>query len=151
MAAEGFQGMAALLRGLERLGETVQVEAAGIVRGTAELMRARVRARYRRRSGVLQDRVVVEEMTRGAGGRTTGAGSLRWKVRSKAPHTHFYEDGTAERFTAGTGAGRGRMPAQPTFVPEAVLARERMVHQLISLVSRQTVPGMTGRLEVRPS
>ncbi|MGE0363368.1 MAG: HK97 gp10 family phage protein [Vicinamibacterales bacterium] len=150
MAAEGFEGMADLISGLGRLGDVVQTEAASIVRSTAELMRARVRARYRRRSGVLQDRVVVEAGTRG-GRSSTGGSSLRWKVRSRAPHAHLYEEGTAERFTAATGASRGRMPATPTFVPEAVLARERMHQQLISMVGRQTVAGMTGRLEVRAS
>lgn len=146
MATEGFTGMDALIRGLDRLGDSVKVEAASIVRSTAHLMRATVRSKYPRGTGVLQDRVIAEELTAAGGG-----ASLRWKVRSKAPHAHLYEEGTVERFLASNGARRGRMPATPTFVPEAVIARQRMVGQLIGLVARQTVPGMTGRLEVRAS
>ena len=146
MATEGFTGMADLIRGLGRLGEHVQVEAAAIVRSSAQIMATRVRGRYTRRTGVLQDRVITEEMGRGQ-----SAASLRWKVRSKAPHSHLYEEGTVERFVASTGARRGRMPARPTFVPEAVRTRERMREELIALVARQTVPQMTGRLEVRQS
>lgn len=147
MASEGFTGMAALINGLQRMGEHVQTEAAGIARSTAQIMAARVRPKYARRTGTLQDRVVVEEMARGDG----GAAALRWRVRSRAPHSHLYERGTLERFVASTGARRGRMPARPVFVPEAVRARGRMHQELIALVARQTVPGMTGRLEVRAS
>lgn len=147
MATEGFTGMADLIRGLGQMGERVQLEAASIVRSSAQIMATRVRGRYARRSGVLQDRVVAEELGRGQGSRV----ALRWKVRSKAPHAHLYEEGTVERFVASTGASRGRMPARPTFVPEAVRTRGRMRDELIALVARQTVPQMTGRLEVRQS
>ncbi len=162
MATEGFKGMAELIRGLERLGGAVQTEAASIVRTTAQLMAARVRSLYPRRpagrkAGALQDRVVIEEgrgqftATHRSGGGVAGTfvGSLRWKVRSKAPHAHLYEFGTVVRRTASRGANRGRMGATPTFVPEAVRARERMRRELIALIERQSVPGMTGRLEVR--
>lgn len=142
MATAGFEGMDALIAGLGRMGETVQHEASGIVRATAQLMRATVQSKYPRKSGVLQDRVIAEESS-------APGPSLRWKVRSKAPHAHLFEEGTVERFLASNGASRGRMPATPTFVPEAVAARGRMRRQLIDLVNRQTVPHMTGRAEVR--
>lgn len=151
MAGEGFSSaMGELIRGLGQMSEHVQSEAAGLVRSTAEVMAARVRSRYTRRTGTLQDRVMVEAASRGQ--ESAGvSGSLRWKVRSRAPHAHLYERGTIERVIASTGASRGRMPAKPTFVPEAVRARARMRQELIALVQRQTVPHMTGRLEVRAS
>lgn len=147
MATEGFTGMAELLRGLEQLGETVQQEAAGIVEGSARLMAANVAPQYASRTGTLRDRVVVEK------GRIASVGTqaLRWKVRNKAPHAWLYEKGSAQRFTAGTGANRGRMPAKATFVPAAIRAREGMRRQLIALVKRQRVPGMSGSMEVRES
>lgn len=153
MATEGFKGMGQLLRGLEAMGEHVQLEAAGIVRTTAMVMAARVRGQYPRRAsgnkaGALQDRVVIEE---GRGQSGTGVGSLRWKVRSKAPHAHLYEQGTVERFLASNGARRGRMGATPVFIPAALRARQAMHNELVALIVRQTVPGMSGRLEVRAS
>lgn len=164
MATEGFKGMGELIRGLERMGAHVQTEASSIVRTTAQVMAARVRGQYPRRAtgnkaGALQDRVVVEEgrgqflaSRRGGGGvGGTFVGSLRWKVRSKAPHAHLYERGTVERYLASNGARRGRMGATPVFIPQAIRARQTMHNQLVALLVRQTVPGMTGRMEVRAS
>ncbi|MGE0460901.1 MAG: HK97 gp10 family phage protein [Vicinamibacterales bacterium] len=146
MATEGFTGMADLIADLGRMGEDVQREAAGVVRSTAELMQAEVVRDYDEADGDLRRGVVVEP------GRGVSADlALRWKVRSKAPHAHLYEFGTVQRFTAGTGANRGTMPAAPTFVPAAVRARARMVDRLTALLRRQRVKGMTGTMEVRPS
>lgn len=140
MATEGFSGMPELIAGLARMGEHVQREAAGITRSAAQVMAARVVSQYPSHTGTLRSRVVVESLS-----------PLRQKVRSKAPHAHLFEKGTVNRRTASTGANRGRMPARPTFIPEAVRARGRMVDELIALLKRQTVPGMTGTMEVRQS
>ena len=111
---------------------------------TAERMAFSVRQRYPRgRTGTLRDRVVVEQLHPSSGA------SLRWKVRSKAPHAHLYERGTVNRRTASTGANRGRMAAHPIFIPEAIRHRTVMVHRLVDLLARQTVPQMTGHMEVR--
>ena len=144
MAQDGFRGMADLIRGLERMGDAVQREAAVIVEDTAERMAFSVRQRYPRgKTGTLRDRVVVEQLHPSSGA------SLRWKVRSKAPHAHLYERGTVNRRTASTGANRGRMAAHPIFIPEAIRHRTVMVHRLVDLLARQTVPQMTGHMEVR--
>jgi hypothetical protein len=74
---------------------------------------------------------------------------LRWKVKSKAPHAHLYEYGTLKRYTRGTGAHRGKMDPTPTFVPSAQRWRARMVDDLIALLKRQTVPGMSGQMDVQ--
>jgi hypothetical protein len=131
--------MAELIRGLQRLDERTRLEAVSIVRASAVAMRDEVAHMYPRRTGTLQDRVSVGKVS----------GELRWKVRSRAPHAWLFERGTHERFTKGTGAGRGAMPKGNLFVPAAQRARSRMVEQLIAMVVRQTVPGMDGKPEVR--
>jgi HK97 gp10 family phage protein len=145
MANEGVSGMAALIADLARMGEAVQRESAGIVKSTADLMKAEVVRDYPVADGELRRRVVVEQGRRGDGENS----SLRWKVRSKAPHAHLVEYGTVQRFTNDTGANRGTMPAKPVFVPAAVRARARMVRELVGIVRKQRVKGMTGSLEVR--
>jgi len=154
--SEGFTGMAALIRDLERMSTDVQEEAAGIVQATAQLMKADVERGYTKDEGDLQRGLVVEQMTRGqyardAGGTRNLHGTLRWKVRSKAPHAHLYEYGTAKRATSGTGANRGTMPAKPVFVPAAVRARQRMERELQGVVQRQRVKGMDGSMELKRS
>lgn len=153
--SEGFTGMAALIRDLERMDDDVRTEAAGVVQATAQLMKADVERAYAKDAGDLQRGLVVEEMTRGQYARVDGTralhGTLRWKVRSKAPHAHLYEYGTVQRFTASTGANRGTMPAKPTFVPAAVRARQRMQRELEGVVQRQRVKGMVGAMELKRS
>ena len=154
--SEGFTGVAALIRDLERMDEEVQTEAGGIVRASALLMEAEVERAYAEAEGALRRGVVVEEMDRGqfvrdGGGPRNQHHALRWKVRSKAPHAHLYEFGTVQRFTNDTGANRGTMPAKPTFIPAAVRTRARMQRELEGLVRRQRVKGMSGAMELRRS
>ena len=40
------------------------------------------------------------------------------------------------------------MPPANVFIPAAIKARAHMVEQLMRVVAKQTVPGMTGRLDV---
>lgn len=139
--AAGFTGMQALLDDLSRMAAEVQAEAGDIVLGAAVSMSADVKAQYGQGpTGNLARGVVVEKRT-----------PLRVKVRTKAPHAHLFEFGTVQRFTKGTGANRGTMPAKPVFVPAAVKARARMQRDLTTLVRRQRVRGMTGAMEVRES
>jgi hypothetical protein len=147
MATEGFDGMAALIADLQRLPAEFRQEAGRIVDATADQMADAVRRAYPEESrsatgtGKLRDGVKVDK------GDTAG-GELRARVRNTARHAHLYERGTVQRFT-GRGANRGTMPARPTFIPEAVRARARMVGQLIGIVRRARVRGMDGTLEVR--
>jgi hypothetical protein len=41
------------------------------------------------------------------------------------------------------------MPPANVFIPAAIKARRQMVERLTRLIERQTVRGMTGRLEVK--
>lgn len=134
----GFTGMAALIRDLELLGPRVQQAAGNIAQHAAQQHRAAVLGKYPRRTGRLQNGVVVESTN-----------PLRWTTRSKAPHANLFESGTMVRRTHSTGANRGRMTAANVFKPEAQRARAEMVRAMIGLVERQTVAGMTGRLTVR--
>jgi hypothetical protein len=138
VAAEGFEGMAALISGLARMDDRVKAQAHTLVRDTAQLFAADLPSRYPSRTGNLR-----------AGVRTKRVSDLRFKVSSRAPHAHLFEYGTGVRSTASTGANRGRMEGKPTFIPRATSARARMVNSLIQMLVRQTVPGMTGHMDVQ--
>ncbi len=64
-------------------------------------------------------------------------------VRVLAPHVHFYEEGTEDRFDptrrnprTGQPSPRGRAPRQgPLFVPTAVRERERMFAAAAALLN----------------
>ena len=72
------------------------------------------------------------------GVRVEQIGPYNWRVRSTARHTHLVEEGTGRRFTKGTGAFRGVMPASHIFVPLAVRTRALMVSRLEAMVERET-------------
>lgn len=131
--------MADLIRSLEQLPEELKQEASGIVKTTAELMKAELDRDYPTGpTGKLVNSTTVREIT-----------PLRSLVRNGARHAHLYERGTVQRFTADTGANRGRMKATPTFIPAAVRARERMTERLVDVVKNAKVRGMTGTLDVK--
>lgn len=150
MSASVHLDVRAMVETLERLPrELSQQELAPLIRASAEDLATDVRRAYAntkrtsRNPGTLASRVVVEPGRDELG--------LRAKVRSKAPHAHFYEYGTVARFTNQTGAARGSMPALPTFVPAAVRARERMIRAAKTVLRRLRIPGFTGTPEVRES
>lgn len=135
-------GLKELRDALSDMPEQLKAEFGPVVMAHAEGMAADLKATYHKTDGVLADRVVVEP------GRTS---PLLAKVRTKAPHAHLYEYGTVRRFTKGTGAFRGVMPAQPTFVPAAVRWRDRLVRAAKSTLQAMRVRGFTGSFEVRES
>ena len=51
---------------------------------------------------------------------------VAYTVRNSAPHSHLYEYGTQTIRLTSTGASRGQMPAQATFVPNMLSYRRRM-------------------------
>lgn len=55
-------------------------------------------------------------------------------VRNRAPHAHLYEYGTQTVRYTSTGASRGVMPAQATFVPNMMTWRRRMYRALADLL-----------------
>lgn len=148
MAEEGFKGMPELIRALEKLPKEISGEAANIVHETANSMALDVRTEYPYDDGQLRSGVIVEEMTLSQYDVLSTGRTLRWKVRSKAPHAHLYEYGTVERFHNRTGKSTGTMPAKPTFIPIAQRHRRRMFERLSQLLRRARVTGMTGSMDL---
>lgn len=135
-----LDGVDALRRMLDEVPESFKAQAlVPIVRESSEGMRAEVEGAYHKRTGRLASRVVVERQSN----------ALRAKVRTKAPHAHLYEYGSIRRYTRGSGANRGQMPAQPTFVPAAIRWRARMVDRVLAAMRGLRIPGLTGSPEVR--
>lgn len=144
-AGFSFDGFDDLSRTIEALPDDLsRRELAPVVRSHADGLAAELRTAYDQGgTGTLAARVSAEV------GRDPRG--LRMKVRSRAPHAHLYEFGTVRRFTAGTGANRGTMPAQPTFIPAAIRWRERMKRAAKTALQGLRVPGFHGSPEVRES
>lgn len=138
---EGFSGMGNLIRALQQYGDEVKQEAGGIVNSTAELMKADLDAEYGKH--------VVTGNLVGTTRIVPGDSPLRVQVRNRARHAAIFERGTVQRFTAGTGADRGKMPPGNVFIPRAVRWRRTMVGRLRALLVKARVQGMTGSPEVR--
>lgn len=65
--------------------------------------------------------------------------SAEAQVRSRAPHAHIFEKGSAPRKT-GDGYNRGSMPKAPDsqrFIPVAIRARREMTRRLVELVEAE--------------
>jgi hypothetical protein len=137
--AEAFHGMSALLEGLRRLPTAVEREASWHVHEAADTMAAEVRNEYAVVTGKLQSGVKVQRVN-----------AFRAVVKSTARHAALYERGTVARHHA-SGKSVGAMPKANVFIPAAIKARAAMVEALIRVVAQQTVPGMTGRLDVTES
>jgi hypothetical protein len=138
-----LDGVRELREALQEMSKTVREDTLGpIVDAAATGLAEDVKASYGKVTGNLAAGVIVEK------GRTD---SLMRKVRSKAPHAHLYEYGTVSRTTRTTNANRGTMPAQPTFIPASVRARNRMMGAVKSALRAMRVPGFNGSLDVRES
>lgn len=131
-----FNGMDDLKYALRMLPDELADEGGEIVRFWALAAAGAARAAYPRKSGHLQDGVVVETATSGFGSRW----GVRYIVKNKAPHAFIYEYGTKARHyvtTRGAKHETGIMPEAPpgrAFVPKMIDAREKMYDQLVSLL-----------------
>ena len=134
--ADGFTGMAALIEGLQRMPTALEHEASAAVTDAADTMYAEVINEYAEVTGNLKQHV-----------RVIRDNAFRNTVKSTAKHAHIYERGSVERHHA-TGKSVGSMPKANVFIPAAIKARHAMRQRLIRAVESQTVPGMTGRLQV---
>jgi hypothetical protein len=137
MAEEGFSGMAALIEGLRRLPTQLEHEASTHIETAADTMVAELLNEYPEVTGNLKKGVKKERVN-----------SFFIRVKNTSRHAELYERGTVQRFTAGTGANRGTMPAANVFIPAAIKARRHMDEQILQSVRRAKVPGMTGTLDV---
>src|SRR4051812_5106276 len=131
-----FNGIEDLKDALRMLPEELADDGGEIVRFWATAAAGAARASYPRKSGHLQDGVVIETDKSGFGSRW----GVRYIVKNKAPHAFIYEYGTSARHyftTRGAKHDTGIMPAAPpgrAFVPHMVAAREKMYDQLVSLL-----------------
>jgi len=123
---------------LQALPEDVRREVvAPETRAAAHSLAGELRSTYPRRSGNLADHVSID---------ITDASA---RVRATARHAHLFEYGTVQRFTAGTGANRGTMPAHPIFVPAAVRWRGRMMQAVANRLRSARFSGWLGSLGAR--
>lgn len=125
-----IDGMAELIAALRNLPTDLATEAWHIIESQANAAAFEIRTAYgsHRRSGNLQDHVVVETISAGPVG-------VGYRVKAASRHAHLYEYGTQARHNA-IGANRGSMPARPTFVPVMARRRRRMFTELADLLTR---------------
>jgi hypothetical protein len=66
------------------------------------------------------------------------ASTFGFIVRSVAPHVHFIESGTKERFdNTRKNARRGRMKATPIFIPQAIRDRKAFLRNAQAILDQQ--------------
>ena len=117
---------------LLKLPEELKQEGSVIVRAHTEAAYQEIDRVYAQheRSGTLQRRLIrtIED---------TGTSGTIGTVKSQAPHAALFEFGSKNgiRYTR-TGASRGEMPAQPTFVPIVARERRAMNLALVDLVKQ---------------
>ena len=123
-----FDGLDKLITDLRNLPETLRTEAGHLIEATANGAAVKVRSAYgkHRRSGNLQDHVVVDHKTTAFG--------VRSVVRSTARHAHLFEFGTKARHK---GLKPSIAPAHPTFIPIMEADRREMYERLKEFVARQ--------------
>jgi hypothetical protein len=135
-----IQGAAELAAAFRALPADLQGEGRQLVVAAANGAATAIRTAYgaHRRTGNLQDHVVVTELVSEVGG-------VLARVRSTARHATMFERGTAARHTTvhrtrssppGRGGYRGKMPAASIFIPRAIEARRAMQAALVALVRR---------------
>jgi hypothetical protein len=135
--ASAFPGLTELIEDLGRLPSRIEADASVIIHEAADIMATEVRNEYPEVTGALDRGVKVERVN-----------PFRARVKSTARHAYLYERGSVERMWA-SGKKTGSMPPANVFIPAAIKARRQMVERLTRLIERQTVRGMTGRLEVK--
>ncbi len=123
-----WTGLQELRRALRDLPQELTDEAQDIVQARAERVAQDTKTSYPERTGNLTRGVRI---SRRQGGRF----GARVEVRSTAPHSHMYEQGTKRRSTRA-GANRGVMPAANILIPIAIRQRRAMYEDLIAVVRR---------------
>jgi HK97 gp10 family phage protein len=121
-------GLDELRAALKKLPADLQREAAVIVQAQAEQMAVEVQGQYPSVTGNLRSHMQVTISSDAVGG-------VSARVKNTAKHSHLYEKGTKARAWKN-GKSTGVMPAQPTFIPIAILRRRVMVAALVDVVER---------------
>lgn len=124
-ASVKVEGLLELRQHLATLPEQVRDRARAIVREATEGCRSDVQREYAvGPTGNLRSRVYASYERDGMKGR----------VKSMAPHAHWYERGTKVRTTKKTSANRGRMPKNAVMPSAAYRRRFIMRGQLITMM-----------------
>jgi len=111
---------------LERASVEIKTEIYGLAKRAAEAMRAQLDAELPSRKGVLRRATRVLPIATGA------------RVRNAAPTAHIIESGTRDRVDpTRKNAFRGRVTANPIFVPAAVRARRDFVDAANAVLERE--------------
>ena len=123
-----IKGLDELRAALKKLPADLQREAAVIVQAQAEQMAVDVQGAYPFVTGNLRSHVQVTLSSDAVGG-------VSARVKNTAKHAHIYEKGTGARAWKN-GKSTGVMPANPTFIPIAILRRRVMTAALVDVVER---------------
>lgn len=130
-----IDGLDEFTRALRALPDELRREAGASVARIAKDAEAEVRAAYERvhsdKTG--GDHLADHVMTVVDDGGTSYA---RAWVRSKSPHSHLYEFGTATRAFKTRQGNSGATGPHPTFVPIVQRSRKRMKAELVAIVKK---------------
>lgn len=130
-AAIQWSGLTEFRNALRQLPQALTGEAHAIVVAHAEYAAGEVQRGYPQGpTGNLRRRVTMEVNTS-----RFSAGAI---VRSRAPHSKIYENGTKVRRT-DRGFNRGAMPEPPSankMIPKVIRHRARMVNALMAMCER---------------
>ena len=125
-----------LIDGWQRASEEIRRQIGERAFEAADRAAARVEAALPRRAGLLRGSV----RTGAPRGWAVSAGAIvpARVVRVTAPHVHFVEDGTRQRFDATRrNANRGVMPRQgPIFIPLVIQEREAFLREAEALLEQ---------------
>jgi hypothetical protein len=119
-----IEGMDELRKALRDLPAELRADGMAIVRATTEGAAHEIASQYRQKTGNLRRGVKVS---------FPSSTVLVGLVASTSPHSHLYEDGTAQRHNR-KGANRGRMPSHRITAHVAPKWRARMFAQLKSML-----------------
>jgi hypothetical protein len=136
--ATPFSAVAAM-QALERASDGVKRQATGEAERAAYRLVGVLQTFYPVRDGRIKTGFPPGELRRRVG--VQAVPGIGYRVRSYAPHVHFYEGGTRERFdSTRQNARRGRAPAHNVFIPNAVRERASYLRRLQSVLD--------GRIEI---
>jgi len=125
-----FTGLDELKAALRSLPADLVGESAHIIEAAANGAGVTIRGNYgsHRRTGNLQDHVVVEKKAAGRFG-------VNYVVKSTARHATLFEHGTQARHWS-SGKSTGVMPPFHAFVPVVIRKRREMYEQLRGVLTR---------------
>jgi hypothetical protein len=124
--AEAEFSTRALTSALDKASEAIKTRVLARMDQAATTMVSLLHAKYTRKTGALIKGVTKRK-----------ASTFGFVVRSGAPHAHFPEQGTKERFdNTRKNARRGRVKPNPIFIPTAIRERKSFLSDAQALLDR---------------